>query len=124
MGWDARSGLPGGNARFLAGMYFESATKTRRLESRRCRLEARSTHPCVPVCSETGVTITFMSMSRTPLNQRQDPRSKHGTRHGSTRYLWKDDDVVGAVEYVIMRQGEPMAVLPVLESRFVAKTAP
>ena len=32
--------------------------------------------------------------------------------------------LVGAVDYVIMGQGEPMAVFPVLDSRSVAKTAP
>jgi REP element-mobilizing transposase RayT len=35
---------------------------------------------------------------------------KRWTRHGSTRYLWKDDQVLGAVDYVVNRQGEPMEV--------------
>src|SRR5260370_8865439 len=44
--------FPGGNARSLAGMSFSSTARSRRLESRRCRLKARSTHPCVPVRSD------------------------------------------------------------------------
>jgi len=31
-------------------------------------------------------------------------------RHGSTRWLWKDEDVREAVRYVVEEQGEPMAV--------------
>src|SRR6266446_2046569 len=41
------SSLPGGNARFPAGMSLSPAARPRRPESRRCRLKARSTHPCV-----------------------------------------------------------------------------
>ena len=32
------------------------------------------------------------------------------SRHGSTRYLWTDDDVRAAIEYVVREQGEPMEV--------------
>ena len=35
---------------------------------------------------------------------------KRWARHGSTRWLWKDEDVRSAIEYVLDRQGEPMAV--------------
>jgi REP element-mobilizing transposase RayT len=35
---------------------------------------------------------------------------KRWARHGSTRWLWKDQDVREAVRYVIEEQGEPMAV--------------
>jgi hypothetical protein len=31
-------------------------------------------------------------------------------RHGSTRYLWQDEAVESAINYVIRRQGEPMAL--------------
>ncbi|MBS1825492.1 MAG: transposase [Acidobacteria bacterium] len=31
-------------------------------------------------------------------------------RHGSTRWLWKDQDVREAIRYVVDEQGEPMAV--------------
>jgi len=30
--------------------------------------------------------------------------------HGSTRWLWKDQDVREAIQYVVHEQGEPMAV--------------
>ncbi len=38
------------------------------------------------------------------------PDRKRWARHGSTRWLWKDRDVMEAVRYVIEEQGEPMAV--------------
>ena len=31
-------------------------------------------------------------------------------RHGSTRWLWKDQDVQNAIQYVVEEQGEPMAL--------------
>jgi REP element-mobilizing transposase RayT len=31
-------------------------------------------------------------------------------RHGSTRYLWSDDQVRGAIRYVFCEQGKPMAI--------------
>lgn len=34
---------------------------------------------------------------------------KRWTRHGSTRYLWTEDDVHAAVEYTLDRQGTPMS---------------
>ena len=33
------------------------------------------------------------------------------TRHGSTRYLWRDDDVIHAIEYVVHRLGDPLEVV-------------
>jgi len=38
------------------------------------------------------------------------PGRKRWARHGSTRWLWKDQDVRGALTYVIEEQGEPMAL--------------
>ncbi|MBI3895485.1 MAG: transposase [Acidobacteria bacterium] len=32
------------------------------------------------------------------------------TRHGSTRYLWKPEEIGAAIHYVAREQGEPMAV--------------
>jgi hypothetical protein len=32
------------------------------------------------------------------------------TRHGSTRWLWKDSEVLAAIRYVVEGQGKPMAV--------------
>lgn len=40
---------------------------------------------------------------------------KRWTRHGSTRYLWDEEAVEGAVHYVLYEQGEPMEVYPPLE---------
>ena len=40
----------------------------------------------------------------------EDPARKRWARHGSTRWLWKDEDVRSAVRYVVEEQGEPMAV--------------
>ena len=36
--------------------------------------------------------------------------AKRWTQHGSTRYLWKEEDVAAKVEYVLNGQGNPMAV--------------
>ena len=36
-------------------------------------------------------------------------------RHGSTRWLWKDEDLQKALQYVVEEQGEPMAL-------FIAET--
>jgi len=38
------------------------------------------------------------------------PDRKRWARHGSTRWLWKDEDVLNAIRYVVEEQGEPMAV--------------
>jgi len=35
---------------------------------------------------------------------------KRWARHGSTRWLWKAEDVQAAIQYVVSRQGEPMEV--------------
>lgn len=39
-----------------------------------------------------------------------DHRIKRWTRHGSTRYLWKDEEVESTITYVVHEQGEAMAV--------------
>jgi REP element-mobilizing transposase RayT len=44
---------------------------------------------------------------------------KRWTVHGSTRYLWKPEQVGNAIHYVIREQGEPMAVW---ENREVLKS--
>src|ERR1035437_9188010 len=38
------------------------------------------------------------------------PDRKRWARHGSTRWLWKDDDVQEAIRYVVYGQGDPMEV--------------
>ena len=37
-------------------------------------------------------------------------KRKRWARHGSTRWLWKDQDVWEAIRYVVEQQGEPMAL--------------
>jgi hypothetical protein len=39
-----------------------------------------------------------------------EPGRKRWARHGSTRWLWKYEDVRRAIRYVIQDQGEPMAI--------------
>jgi len=38
------------------------------------------------------------------------PDRERWARHGSTRWLWKDQDVMRALQYVFDEQGEPMAL--------------
>jgi REP element-mobilizing transposase RayT len=40
---------------------------------------------------------------------RDEPDRKRWARHGSTRWLWNDEDVQQALQYVVEEQGEPMA---------------
>jgi len=39
------------------------------------------------------------------------PARKRWARHGSTRWLWKGNDVSAAIRYVVDEQGDPMSVL-------------
>ena len=38
-----------------------------------------------------------------------DDRVNRWTRHGSTRYLWKEENVEATIRYVVHEQGKPMA---------------
>lgn len=38
------------------------------------------------------------------------PDRKRWARHGSTRWLWKDEDVQEAIRYAVSGQGDPMEV--------------
>lgn len=40
---------------------------------------------------------------------------KRWARHGSTRYLWKRENVLAALAYVLDKQGDPMAVYDATE---------
>lgn len=46
-----------------------------------------------------------------------DSDRKRWTRHGSTRYLWKWEDVENAVHYTLHEQGDVMEVYSVTEPR-------
>ena len=75
----------------------------------------RSNH--VHVIVEAGIRPErimneFKSYASRALNQltSEEPDRKRWARHGSTRWLWKDEDVRKALRYVIDEQGEPMAL--------------
>lgn len=44
------------------------------------------------------------------------PARKRWVRHGSTRWLWKRENVSAAIRYVVDEQGDPMAVLEAIEA--------
>jgi REP element-mobilizing transposase RayT len=44
-----------------------------------------------------------------------DPTRKRWARHGSTRWLWKPENVLAAIRYVVDQQGEVMAVFEAME---------
>jgi REP element-mobilizing transposase RayT len=54
----------------------------------------------------------FEAYASRALNRLDDkePDRMRWARHGSTRWLWKDQDVREAIRYVVEDQGEPMAV--------------
>ena len=75
----------------------------------------RSNHVHVIVEAETRperIMNEFKSYASRELNQltSETPDRKRWARHGSTRWLWKDEDVRHALQYVIDEQGEPMAL--------------
>ncbi len=75
----------------------------------------RTNHVHVVVSANVAPEIilsAFKSNASRMLNQmeRGDPDRKRWTRHGSTVYLWKDEDVASAVNYVVRGQGEAMSV--------------
>ena len=58
------------------------------------------------------VMNTFKAYASRSLNHlgSDDQDRKRWARHGSTRWLWKDEDVQAAIQYVVSGQGEPMEV--------------
>jgi REP element-mobilizing transposase RayT len=75
----------------------------------------RSNHVHVIVEAETRperIMNEFKSYASRGLNQltSEKPDRKRWARHGSTRWLWKDEDVRHALQYVIDEQGEPLAL--------------
>jgi hypothetical protein len=49
-------------------------------------------------------------MDQAPYLLDRAPDRKRSARHGSTRWLWKDEDVQKAIGYVVSQQGEAMEV--------------
>ena len=45
-----------------------------------------------------------------------EPNRKRWARHGSTRWLWKPENVSAAIRYVVDEQGDPMAVYEAVEA--------
>ena len=43
-------------------------------------------------------------------NGLDEPDRKRWARHGSTRWLWKREEVSAAIQYVVHGQGDPFAV--------------
>lgn len=75
----------------------------------------RTNHVHVVVESEAPpekVMNDCKAYSSRALNRVDGGRScrRRWARHGSTRWLWKDQDVRQAIRYVVKQQGEPMAV--------------
>lgn len=75
----------------------------------------RTNHVHVIVEADTQpekVMNNFKSYASRNLNSlgSDEPHRKRWARHGSTRWLWKDEDVRSAIRYVIDEQGEPMDV--------------
>jgi REP element-mobilizing transposase RayT len=75
----------------------------------------RTNHVHVVVEAEVRpemVMNAFKAYASRSLNRlgSDEPDRKRWARHGSTRWLRKDEDVQVAIEYVVSRQGEPMEV--------------
>src|SRR5271167_2687002 len=69
------------------------------------------------------VMHTFKAYASRNLNDSgiDQPDRKRWARHGSTRWLWKDKDVLEAIQYVVSEQGEPMDVYV---ADWISRTAP
>ena len=63
-------------------------------------------------CRPEHVMNTMKAYSSRALNESAPdaPGHRRWARHGSTRYLWTEDGVRAAVQYVVREQGESMAV--------------
>jgi len=77
--------------------------------------QVRTNHVHLVVRSDVRpeqVMNAFKSYASRRLNRlsMDEPDQKRWARHGSTRWLWTDEDVSGAIRYVVEGQGEPMAV--------------
>jgi REP element-mobilizing transposase RayT len=75
----------------------------------------RSSHVHVIIVGESPpekVMNDFKAYASRALHRlaRDGPGRQRWARHGSTRWLWKDQDVRDAIRYVVEDQGEPMAV--------------
>ena len=75
----------------------------------------RSNHVHVIVDAEIlpeRIMNEFKAYASRALNQltSEGAERRRWARHGSTRWLWKDEDVRHALQYVVEEQGKPMAL--------------
>jgi REP element-mobilizing transposase RayT len=75
----------------------------------------RTTHVHVVTEAEIQPELimnSFKSYASRSLNRLEPgrPQRARWTRHGSTLWLWKDENVHQAIKYVVEEQGEPMAL--------------
>ncbi|HVE43914.1 MAG TPA: transposase [Gammaproteobacteria bacterium] len=54
-------------------------------------------------------TIKSYSSRQLNASKLDGRRVNRWTRHGSTRYLWREEDIEATIQYVIHEQGSPMA---------------
>ena len=81
----------------------------------RLAAQARTNHVHIVVEAEDRperVMNDLKSYASRCLNRRglDEPARKRWARHGSTRWLWKPENVSAAIRYVVDGQGDPMAV--------------
>jgi REP element-mobilizing transposase RayT len=70
----------------------------------------RSTHVHLVLTARKApemVTKELKAYASRALNQRFGRKEKRWARHGSTKWLWSDDEVYGAIQYVGHEQGPP-----------------
>lgn len=67
-----------------------------------------------------NIMNTIKSYSSRRLNESKldGDRASRWTRHGSTRYLWREEEVEATIQYVVYEQGSPMAVFENKERSF------
>ena len=82
---------------------------------------ARTTHVHLVVQAEARperVMNDLKSYASRCLNRMglDGPARKRWVRHGSTRWLWKRENVSAAIRYVVDEQGDPMDVFEAIEA--------
>ena len=77
-------------------------------------VHVRSNHVHIVVSGEEKpekMIVDFKAYATRALRKHADEQStikKYWTRHGSTRYLWTEDSIASAIEYVQNEQGKKM----------------
>ncbi|MFN0096873.1 MAG: hypothetical protein ACKVVT_19105 [Dehalococcoidia bacterium] len=81
-------------------------------------LNIRTTHVHAVVAAEVRAEIVLVALKAAATRSLRAAtlvaaESRVWTKHGSTRYLWDDDQMTRAVDYVVNRQGAPLEATPV-----------